>query len=307
MEDEMEGINESKKISMMHTGEHVFFKCLEKEVKGLKLEKINLDEAESSLFVSAEALDWEKIFKAEDEANRIIKEARKVTAHEATKADIGKFPGLRIKTERIDGENVRVIEIEGHDFSACSGRHCETTAEVKNILITKFRKAPTGYEIRFRVDAEKELFEMARTVRLAMEALGAEQEKIMPTIMNLKKEIEQCRNALKAQKIDAKRENINGFLFVWNIFEAVDKKVLIEKADELMKEKTILCFINKTEPMQVIVMVSDDLNKDASAIINALNKTFGGKGGGKKNFAMCSVDEKDAEKVISAVKRTISD
>ncbi|MBU2638569.1 MAG: hypothetical protein KJ955_06345 [Nanoarchaeota archaeon] len=307
MEDELEGVKESKKISMMHTGEHIFFKCLEKQVKGLKLDKIKLDETESSLFVLAEALDWEIVFKAEAEANKIIKEARKVTTHKATKADIDKFPGLRIKTERIEGDKVRVIEIENHDFSACSGKHCATTEEVKNLLITKLRKSQNGYEIRFRVDAEKELFKMARTERLTEELLGTEQEKIIPTINNLKHEIEQCRNALKAQKIEAKRENISGLFFVWNIFEAVDKKILIEKGNESMKEKTVLCFINKTEPIQVIVMASEDSGKDASAIIKKINKKFGGKGGGKSNFAMCSVEEKNTEKVISAVKKVISE
>lgn len=306
MEDELKGIKESRKISMMHTAEHIFFKALEKQAKNLKLEKIKLDEEESSLFVMAENLDWDIIFKAEQEANQIIRENRKVSIHETTKKDINKFPGLRIKLERIENETVRVIEIENHDFSACSGKHCETTGEVRNILITKFRKSPAGYELRFKVDAEKELFELTRTARLAMETLGAEQDKIIPTINNLKAENESLKKAMKSQKIEVKEEKISGLLFVYNVFEGMDKKLLIEKANEFVQGKTVLCFLNKTDTLQVMIMVSEDSGKDASVIIKSLNEKLGGKGGGKKNFAMCSVDEKDAEKVLKAVKEMIS-
>ncbi|MFH1066108.1 MAG: DHHA1 domain-containing protein [Nanoarchaeota archaeon] len=306
MEDELKGVKESRKLSMMHTAEHIFFKSLEKQVEGLKLEKIKLDKEESSLFVMAEGLSWDIIFRAEQEANQIIRENRKVNVHETIKADIGKFPGLRIKLERIEDETVRVIEIENHDFSACSGKHCETTAEVKNLLVTKFRKAQTGYEIRFKVDAEKELFEMASTARLAIETLGAEQDKIIPTINNLKADIENLKKAMKSQKIEVKEDKIGGLLFVYNTFEDMDKKLLIDKANELMKEKTVLCFLNKTDTLQVMIMVSEDSGKDASAIIKALNEKFGGKGGGKQAFAMCSVDEQDTEKVLKEVKEMIS-
>ena len=302
MEDEPKGVKQSKKLAMMHTGEHIFFKCLEKQVKELKLEKISLDEEESSLFVMAEGLSRDIIFKAEQEANKIIRENREVISHETDKKGISKFPGLRIKLERIKEDKIRIIEIKNHDFSACSGEHCKSTGEVKNLLVTKFRKAPTGYEIRFRVDAEKELFELANTARLAMDALGTEQDKVIPAIKNLKDDVERCKKAMKSQKIEAKEESVNGLHFVYAVFEDMDKRVLTDKANELIKEKTVLCFLNKSDTLQVIIMCSQDSNKDASLIVKALNQKLGGKGGGKQAFAMCSVNEGNADKVLSAVK-----
>ena len=108
--------------------------------------------------------------------------------------------------------------------------------------MTKFRKAPTGYEIRFRVDAEKELFELANTARLAMDALGTEQDKVIPAIKNLKDDVERCKKAMKSQKIEAKEESVNYFHFVYAVFEDMDKRVLTDKANELVKDKTVLCF-----------------------------------------------------------------
>ncbi|MFA5888493.1 MAG: DHHA1 domain-containing protein [Candidatus Nanoarchaeia archaeon] len=306
MEDELKSVKQSKKLAMMHTGEHIFFKCLEKQVKELKLEKISLDEEESSLFVMAEGLSWDIIFKAEQEANNIIKENKEVIAHETDKKGISKFPGLRIKLERIKEEKIRIIEIKNHDFSACSGEHCKSTGEVRNLLVTKFRKAPTGYEIRFKVDAEKELFGLAATARLAMDALGAEQDKVIPTIKNLKDELERCKKAMKSQKIEAKEELVNGFHFIYAVFEDMDKKLLIDKANELMKNKSVLCFLNKSDTLQVVIMCSADSGKDASLIVKALNEKLGGKGGGKQAFAMCSVNEGNADKVLSAVKDMIN-
>jgi len=222
--------------------------------------------------------------------------------------------------ERIEGENVRVIEIKNHDFSACSGEHCSSTAEVKNILITKFRKFPAGYEIMFKVDCDFELFSLARTARLTLDALGTEQDKAISTIKNLKDELERCKKAMKSRKIEAKEEMANGLCFVHAVFEDMGKKILIDKANELIKDKTVLCFLNKSGTMlseqsegklrtpvsmQVIIMCSADSGKDASLIVKALNQKFGGKGGGKQAFAMCSVNEGNADKVLNAVKEIV--
>lgn len=107
---------------------------------------------------------------------------------------------------------------------------------------------------------------------------------------------------MKSQKIEAKEESVNSIHFVYAVFEDMDKRVLTDKANELIKEKTVLCFLNKSDTLQVIIMCSQDSNKDASLIVKALNQKLGGKGGGKQAFAMCSVNEGNADKVLSAVK-----
>lgn len=65
-----------EKLVRMHTGEHILFKSLEIILKDVTLNKIKLEEDESSLFVNTKEVTWDKLFEAEDMVNKIIAEDR---------------------------------------------------------------------------------------------------------------------------------------------------------------------------------------------------------------------------------------
>ena len=62
-------------LSRMHTGEHILTRALEDANPGLRILKVNVDPAESSVYLSWDGeLNWEMLFYAEREGERIIAE-----------------------------------------------------------------------------------------------------------------------------------------------------------------------------------------------------------------------------------------
>ncbi len=291
-------------LTRMHTAEHIFFRSLQMMIPALELDKIRLDEDSSTLTVFAEAISWEDVFSAEEMANAIIAEDRPIKEHIILKSEVCcKFPDLRIKTDRIQEDNVRVIEVNEHDFSACSGTHCKSTRDVGGFLVTKLNSAGPGrFEIGFKVDIMEELFEHSSIARKLASVLGTELDKIEPTIMNMRESLDKFKRMAREAKAESNSESINGINFIYSETE-MEPKQLMKQMSDMIKPKTVVCFINKDEKHpQLMIAVSEDLPYDASSMVNKACEKFGGKGGGKRNFAMGSIETIIFRDVFSLVK-----
>ncbi len=288
-----------KKLTLMHTGEHILFKALEAILKDARLDKISLEEDESSLFIISKSLSWEDLFKAEDLANSIISMGLPIIEKQYTKEEAVKLKGLRIKPERIKSDKIRVIEIKGYDLSACTGLHCSSTNEVKSLLITKFSLNKGKWEIKFKADAKKSLFALSRAARQAASLLQANNDninKIIGAIKKLQDEKEHYKKRFReisSMLLDYyTEEEIGNIRLIYNIVEGLEKKQLIDKSAEIIKKsqdkKAAACFINKIGDRAIVVLSASPGIDSPNLLKKALSK-FNGKGGGKNNFAMGSI------------------
>jgi len=297
------------KLVKMHTGEHVLFKSLEKVLGEIKLVKINLHEDESSLFIEAKDVTWEKVFEAEKLCNEMIEKNIQVKEKEYTKEEAIKLGKLRIKPERINSDKVRVVEVEGFDWSACAGTHAESTGVVGNLLITKFNVVKGNYELRFKTDVKKDLFDLAKISRKLSTILTSDTENIISSVERLQKEVDDYKEKFRemsAKLLDHNNsEDIKGINFIWNVVEGVEKKQMTDKVNEIMKEKTIICFISKDERATVLLSISEDMKIDAPKLLNEALGKFGGRGGGRDNFAMGSLELQHTEKFIEELKKLV--
>src|SRR5207237_2344133 len=81
----------------------------------------------------AVSISPEQAEKAEDRANRIVRENRNVAVRYVTHETIAEA-GLRKPTERTG--DIRVIDISGYDRSACGGTHVRMTGAIGPGLVT---------------------------------------------------------------------------------------------------------------------------------------------------------------------------
>jgi alanyl-tRNA synthetase len=298
-------------LARMHTGEHVFVASLIRHNSGAKVEKIALDETESSVFVTCRGLDWEKVILSEKEANAIIKENRSVVIKEIPKEDAVNYPGLRIKLDRIKSDTVRVVEVLGHDVSACAGEHCRETGQIGNFLVTGFNSLGNDkYEIRFMVDVLDKLYEFSEIARKISAAAGADFSTLQKSIENLKTENEQLKHAVRdlQKKVPAQvaSEKVGEITIYHASFADFEKRIVAEKARELAKYKAISCLFNIfPDTMHVFVSTSDDLKVNAAEIIRQLALALNGKGGGKGSSAMGAFSLGSEEKIIKEIKKII--
>ncbi|MEK6916932.1 MAG: DHHA1 domain-containing protein [Nanoarchaeota archaeon] len=299
-----------EKLVRMHTGEHVLFKSLEINLGEVELDKINLGEEESSLFIKTKEVTWEKLFKAEELVNKIIKEDRKIIEKEYLKAEAIKLGKLRIKPDKINSNTVRVVEVKDFDWSACAGTHAKSTSYIGSLLITKFNFVKGSWEIRFKTGDNSPLFEFARITRETASILESDTSEIISSIERLQKEANDYKE--KFREMSSKlldfnnEEKIGGIILITNVVEDVEKKQLTDKAVSLLKEKTIVCFVNITEDKAIVLLTaSEDLKLNVPELLNKILNKFDGKGGGRDNFAMGAVDNKYKLDIITKVKELI--
>jgi len=294
----------------MHSGEHIFVGALLKIIKDAKVDKIMLDEHESSLFVKCKDLTWEKLFEAEKIANQVIKQGRDIVVKEVSKEEAKGIKGLRIKLDRIKSNKIRLVEIKGHDIAACTGTHAFKTDFIGNILITKFNIVKGAYEIRFKTDVSDDLFELARIARLSSSIIKKDVKQVPDFIKNLMADNELKTNRIRelSSKLvqDVNKEKISNISFISNIFEDIERKQLVDHAASLLKEKTIVCFLNKLgDNAQVIIVASEDSGFKANELLKNIMEKFNGKGGGRDSFAMGSFKKEFADKALDFVRNII--
>jgi len=280
-----------------HTAEHIFAGTINKMSPGLRVHKVELG-AVNSVYLDLESLNWETILEAERIVNKIIGEARSVKAHafgsleEAEK----EFPGLRSREERISGE-VRVIEIEGHDYAACTGNHVPNTAECAYFLVSGFSRSGGLAKVEFLVGEEaiNRSLCLCKACFRAAEILGVSVDKLENGAENLKLECHSLRGRLR----DATGETLNrivpeersGFAIYSACLKGADERVTMEKAGELIEgnAKAIAIFGVEGKSAFYILARGPEAPFDCRTILKEALGTRGFKGGGKPSFASGTV------------------
>ena len=305
---------ESDQIPLAHTGEHIFMGSLQKVVPNIIVRKVDQTEDRNSLFVKSETLTWGQILHAEKLANSIIVEGRDIIEHlfpnleEARK----KFPKIRAMEDRISGE-VRVIEVDGYDYAACARNHASNSKECEFFLVTSFSKADGGaYEIRFEVGEKAKIAALEHSSLLMKVAvtLGASIPTIEKTTLNLLREVEalnrKIRNLTEKEASAVKAEDINGAKLYSKSFEGLETKILMDKAGKLIRNaRSVVIFANKADRCFILLAKSSDLKFDSAEILRDVLTSFGGKGGGKDDFASGSVELSKLDAALSALKERV--
>jgi alanyl-tRNA synthetase len=295
-----------RNLTLMHSGEHLFFSCLkktlEKKAMRAEVEKVSLDEEESTLFVKADSLNWYIVFEAEELANRIISEARDVSIQYAGKEALPELEkkGIRIKEERIKEGFIRVVDFSGADLSACTGTHVKNTSEILCFVATDFKSiAPEKYEIKFRAgeSARNELFAEARIQRKEQAVLGAKGEESFQLILKIleeKKNLEEkAQRALFDRIARIHPEKISGVSFYSQSFEAEEQKTIVKAASRLCDENGFAAFVNRKElnKAAIYLMRSKEIECDLLSFFkNEILKKFPGKGGGNESYVTGEVE-----------------
>ncbi len=146
--DQVEGqIDWNRRFDHMqqHTGQHILSQAFLRELNA-NTESFHLSGTSSTIDLSFESLTREELYRAEDSANQIVFQDRKVRIHFVDPSDQQDLP-LRSTSER--SGRIRVIEIEDFDFSSCGGTHCNRTGEVGPIKILRWERVRKKVRVEF--------------------------------------------------------------------------------------------------------------------------------------------------------------
>lgn len=282
-----------------HTAEHLLFNSLHRQDPELNIVKIFIS-PESKYVIVDRDIGWDKISEAVRFANKVILENHSVRRSVMSKddPDISK---IRVKLDRIEEDEISVVEIEDVDLAACCGIHVMETEEIGAIFVSKKTSAgKDGVEIHFEIGerAVDESMSLATSCLSIIDGLGSKPSDIERTISNMKHELESCKRMLKESTVSVIRTlkpvNVGDIDVYAGIFHTSDRSVLTDAAEKYKEDGAVAAFIGVGDNLTVL-LASGDKRVDCKKLLSETLSEFGGRGGGKLDFAQGGVADTTAK------------
>ncbi|MDR1404882.1 MAG: alanyl-tRNA editing protein [Candidatus Methanoplasma sp.] len=283
-------------LMMGHTGEHLLFCSLRRQVPDLSVNKIYISPKSKCVVVDRD-ISWDDIREAAVFANRAIRDNLPVTKTVMSRDD-PEMCRVRIKKERIpEGEDVSVVSIGDIDLSACSGLHVMETGELEMIFVDrKVSAGKDGTAVHFKVgnEAKDAAAYLANTCLQASDAAESKPEDLMRAVSNLRAETETLRKTAglfaRERLMSLVPAAVGDAEIVGGVFPSVDLPILSEAA-EYHKNSGRICILVSVGDGTSAVMSSGFGGIDCKAILSGVLAEFGGRGGGKQDFAQGGVSD----------------
>ena len=290
-----------------HTAEHLLFNSLHRQDPELSIVKIFISPETKYVIVNKD-ISWDKIANAMEFANKVISENHAVIRSMMSRDDPD-IEKIRVKLERIEEQEISVVEIEDVDLAACCGIHVMETSEIGAIFVDKKISAgKDGIEIHFRIgdDAIASSMKLAASCLSIIDDLGSKPSDIEKTVANMKSELESAKKQLKAsvsQSIkNLEPETVNGVDIYSGVFHTSDRTVLMDAAETYRKNGGVAAFVGQGDNLSVMV-ASGDAKVNCKEILSEVLTSFGGRGGGKPDFAQGGIQNvSKADEVLASLK-----
>lgn len=298
-------------LMMGHTAEHILFNALHRQDPDINIVKIYIG-SDSKYVVVDRDMDLDSIGAAIRFANTVIEDNHPVIRSVMSRDD-PEIEKIRIKLDRIEEDEITVVEIGDVDIAACSGIHVMETGEIGAIFVDRKVSAGKGqFAIHFRIgeDARKASMDLANTCLRIIDDLGSKPEDVVKTVSNMKAELEMCRKQLKDAITTSLKTlahiDVGGRRVFASVLHTNDKTPAVESAESHRKDGDVAAFVCKGQNISVILASGDD-GVDCKTILSEVLAQFGGRGGGKKDFAQGGLAATvDAEKVLEALLHRMS-
>jgi alanyl-tRNA synthetase len=287
----------------------------------LKVRKVEHKESgyNNTAFIEIQQLDLDTVIKAEAEVNSLIAKGRRVMTHTFSSLEEAKreIPNLRANEKRITAaatpSEVKVVEIENHDISACAMAHANNLQECDFFLVTRVSKSGNEYEVDFVVSRQAKDTAIALSSKLLR--ICNELRANINTVENTAQKI-RSENEINARKLKAlSREKLSSIqpirsgsiTLLKGIFENLSDDQTQEFAGEIiLNPSTLVLLANMSNERANIVFACNE--KMEGIDLNKMFKQFAGtdgRGGGKPHFVTGIVKKQAVSKVLDSISREV--
>jgi alanyl-tRNA synthetase len=128
-----------------HTGQHILSQVFVEILSG-ETRSFHMGDDVSTLEIGIGTVSDEDVDRVEGRANAVVFENREVKTYWVDENDVNRVP-LRRPPKK--SGTLRIVEVDGFDFSACGGTHCRRTGEVGLIKILGWEKIRGNIRFRF--------------------------------------------------------------------------------------------------------------------------------------------------------------
>ena len=281
-----------------HTGQHVLSAAFERLFANRTV-SFHMGAETCSIDLAREAPP-DDVERAVDAANQVVWEDRPVTIRFASAEEAASLP---LRKEPARSGQLRLIDVDGYDLSACGGTHVGRTGSIGVIAAVSAERFKGGMRVAFVCGARA-----VRALRLYRDAVAGSvrllsvlPQELPAAIDRLQHDGKDMRRALgrfqeqlaahEAGRLRAAAEDIGGMRAVIRALDGWDAAGLKLVASALVSEPGIAAVLFSTSsPAFVVVAAGPDAGGgaqrvDAGRTLRELTGRFGGRGGGKADLA----------------------
>src|SRR6267378_4701312 len=283
-----------------HSGQHVLSAAFIR-LFNVPTVSFHMGDDYCSIDLDTPSLSAQQVEQTELLANQIVQENRPVQIRFVTQEEAQNL-GLR-KVPRADKQELRLIDIQDFDLSACGGTHVRDTGQVGCILLRKTEKVRQGWRVEF-VCGQRAVSTARRDFTALSDAavrfsshlweLPQQVRKSLDEIKSLRKQLEQSREELAAafaESILATESESNGRKLIARNFPDRDLafiKFLAQKVTRQSSNAVALLATTSEQPALVFAQ-SPGLPFDMATLMKQTMAKLGGRYGGSKDMAQGGV------------------
>jgi alanyl-tRNA synthetase len=287
-----------------HTGQHILSQAFV-ELFGAQTRSFRMMADASEIDVNLDAPSDERVERAVSRANEIVWDDRRVRVHNVTPEEAARMP-LRKDSAR-EG-SLRVIEIEGFDFSPCGGTHARRTGEVGLVAARQWERAKGLVRVTFvaggraledyrranrTARAVAALFSAARDEAADAAARLQEENKLLLRRLRAAEELAaraEAREILEAAEggaVEGRTEAAGGVEVVARVFEGRDAEALRRLAAALAARAGVVALLGSRDDAgaRLVFARSADAEADMNALMREACQLLEGRGGGRPDMA----------------------
>ena len=278
-----------------HTGQHILSETFIREL-GAQTVSFHLGEEYSTIDLDKSEISTAQLEAVENAANEIVFQNKPVQARFVEREELEQIP-LR-KAPTVAGP-IRVVEVEGFDWSACGGTHCRATGEVGLIRISHVERRGEETRITFLCGQraledyrrrDSILMQLATRLTTGYEALPDVIQKMDEEARTYQRQLQQAQESLAAYEASvllADASAIGGKRVIMHAFDDRDFAAVKQLSVQLREHSdTIVLFGWKgPEKGQLLFARSEGIDLDMRDVLREACRIAGGGGGGREDAA----------------------
>jgi alanyl-tRNA synthetase len=295
-----------------HTGQHVLSAAFDRFC-GAATVSFHMGADVSTIDLGREVTPAD-IDTAEWEANRVIWEDRPVHVRFVTPDEASRLP---LRKPPVKAGELRLIDIEDFDLSACGGTHVPSTGVIGLIGVTAWERFKGGLRVSFVCGGRA-----LRSHRLLRDAVAAATRALSVSPGEIALHVERMQQALRdvdrhagalqeelagyrAREWRAGAETIGGHPVVLRHEPGIEAAALKKLAQAVVAEPGfVVALVGAGQPAPVIVARGEGAGVDASALIRSVTAALGGRGGGRPELAQAGVPA-EPDRIVTFLRQAL--
>jgi alanyl-tRNA synthetase len=302
-----------------HTAQHLLSYCFV-ELLGLETVSANINgDTPSTLDLSNSEPTSAELTQVEKRANQLIRSDLIVKAYFVSPQQVSAIP-LR-KPPKVS-EDIRIVEIEGLDFSACGGTHVARTGGIGVVKILRAERLKEKTRIHFVAGSRAfELFQssyaivagLAAQMSVGLLELPAAVQRQMDQLKNLQRELTQLKDqalAHEARRLYETAERLGNLRIILAAFDGRSMNELRALGRELRLLPNVAAVLvgAQGERVSLVTACAEGVGLRADDLLRRLTSRINGKGGGDAFIAQGggAGDLTKAQSLIEAARLELS-